>query len=267
MTNNWETDVTDVTDGTEKSVFQAIGDPKFGFKTILALSRETGLGEEKVHEILNKYPNYVNKYLSPDKSGRELYSLNVESESVIVEMYKWKPRFLIKKEFWQGFQAFLACIAIIAGGIWFYKQKLSDEKLSINHEVKSFQLDDERILVHSEIMLKNEGLVSIYINNATVYIQKIKPLENKYINALQSGNSIISDTTYRVPWPRISDRYENNPQAKILPNESDILVYEFIIPCNIELIQLYSYFPNGAGSEIGWKKISIHKIAPEISCN
>ena len=72
MDNGWQQTIRDP---RERKVFEALADPRWDFRTLPGLSRETGLSESEIGATLDKYPLLVRKSLVPDRHGRELFTL------------------------------------------------------------------------------------------------------------------------------------------------------------------------------------------------
>ena len=64
-----------ISDPEERKVLQAVASPKWDFRTLDGISKDTGLPQTKIQEILDKYPQLVRKSAVPDRRGRELYTL------------------------------------------------------------------------------------------------------------------------------------------------------------------------------------------------
>jgi hypothetical protein len=64
-----------ITDPDERKVFGALADPKWDFRTIAGLSKDTGLQPDNVSQILEKYPQLVRMSSVPDPKGNILYTL------------------------------------------------------------------------------------------------------------------------------------------------------------------------------------------------
>lgn len=58
----------------EEKVFAALSEPKWDFRTIPGISRETGLSESTIREILNEHPDQVRKSLVRNQNGYELFT-------------------------------------------------------------------------------------------------------------------------------------------------------------------------------------------------
>jgi hypothetical protein len=61
-------------DSTGK-VLAALANPKYDWRTIEGVSRETGLDRRSVLEILDRMPAQVLRSVTPDPQGRDLYAL------------------------------------------------------------------------------------------------------------------------------------------------------------------------------------------------
>jgi hypothetical protein len=73
-----------VTDPDERKVFMALDGPRYTWRTIPAIARQTGLSQERVLEILTKYNLKLTRLSEvPSISGQPLAGLieKVDSES------------------------------------------------------------------------------------------------------------------------------------------------------------------------------------------
>jgi hypothetical protein len=57
-----------------KRVLSALSNPKWDFRTTTGISKETGLSELEVSEILKEYPQFIRKSLVPDGEGHEQFT-------------------------------------------------------------------------------------------------------------------------------------------------------------------------------------------------
>jgi len=63
----------------ERKVFEALADPKWDFRTVDGIRKASGLPDDEIRSILNKYKGkLVRKSDIPDPHGREIYTLNTE---------------------------------------------------------------------------------------------------------------------------------------------------------------------------------------------
>lgn len=59
----------------EREVFEALSDPRWEFRTIEGISRQTKLPPDEVERTLKDYAGFVRKSLVPDHRARDLYTL------------------------------------------------------------------------------------------------------------------------------------------------------------------------------------------------
>lgn len=64
-----------ITDPDELKVFRALSNPEWDFRTVEGISSEIGVAQERVVEVLEKYPSFVRVSPLPDERGRRLYTL------------------------------------------------------------------------------------------------------------------------------------------------------------------------------------------------
>ena len=71
-----------ITDPIELKVFEALANPKWDFRTIVGISKNTGIDEDKVKAILDKYAILIRISPIPDQRGRTLYTLRKRKRSL-----------------------------------------------------------------------------------------------------------------------------------------------------------------------------------------
>ena len=64
-----------ISDPIERTVLEAVADPKWDFRTISGIAKETGLSESDVKRVLEKNPALVRQSLVPGRQGRGLFTL------------------------------------------------------------------------------------------------------------------------------------------------------------------------------------------------
>ena len=65
----------EISDPTERKIFEALDNPAWDFRTVEGISRETALPESLVLDTIAKYPNLIRRTPVPDTKGRGLYTL------------------------------------------------------------------------------------------------------------------------------------------------------------------------------------------------
>jgi hypothetical protein len=64
-----------VKEPNERNVFSALSDKKWDFRTVEGISRDTGICESEIRQIIGKYPQWFRKSLALDREGRELFTM------------------------------------------------------------------------------------------------------------------------------------------------------------------------------------------------
>ena len=64
-----------ISDPTERRVLETLADPKWDFRTISGIAKETGFPESEIKEVLEKNPALVRRSLVPGRQGQSLYTL------------------------------------------------------------------------------------------------------------------------------------------------------------------------------------------------
>lgn len=93
MPRTWQ-DV--VTDTKERSVFEALADPRWDFRTLSGIARSVQMDENDVKAVLTKYPDLVRVSPVPDSKGDALYTLrsrkSPRSEGVAIAQRAFSKR-------------------------------------------------------------------------------------------------------------------------------------------------------------------------------
>ncbi len=66
---------TAVTDPTVRKVLDALADPRWDFRIPRGIADEMGIPEEEVRAILERYPEYVQAFDFPNRTGEPVYTL------------------------------------------------------------------------------------------------------------------------------------------------------------------------------------------------
>ncbi len=146
-------------------------------------------------------------------------------------------------------QSIATVIAIIVAGIWFIERRETSLKVDITHTVIHRQIDDKQTWVRVSIEIFNQGKRLLDLESGLFSIHQILPLESDNIPILKD---------YRVDWPLISDPCKRKLNIKIEPGEKDHLDHEFLIPRNVQTVEIYSYFQNPENPDIGWSKSTVY---------
>ena len=72
----------DVIDPKERSIFEALSDPKWDFRTMDALMKKTGLSQSEIELIILRYENLIRESPVRDPKGRRLFTLKSKKLSM-----------------------------------------------------------------------------------------------------------------------------------------------------------------------------------------
>lgn len=159
-------------------------------------------------------------------------------------------------------QSWITIGAIFVGGYWTYllviKYREWAPQLVIAHEIESLCLTDKHRLVRINARLQNKGRVFINIEETVARAQGILPLAGSIKKAL-ADNTLPRDDGV-IAWPNIVEEHIFK-EISLEPNEEYIVPIEFVIPGFVEVVKLYTHFPNAERDDgVGWSTTSIYSI-------
>jgi hypothetical protein len=152
-------------------------------------------------------------------------------------------------------------LAIIGAGVWFYKQGEIRPKADITHDINCQDIHKNNKLVHILINIKNIGKTPIDIYKGTIRLQQITPLTEKLLKDIDNGVDIVNqDIGIVSSWPFACEKgeYVLNDKISIEVGETRRVDYDFIIPRNVTIVKLYSYFE--VFNSANWKTVTIYAI-------
>ena len=165
-----------------------------------------------------------------------------------------------QKDALQAIQAAVTVIAILVGGWWTWTTFLQHrhdvpwarvENLVVYRDVTS---DHKWIRV--EATVSNQGRVALKLAKAFVRLSLIKPVPETIGEKLYKGESAIDEKWGIVKWDVLDER-EILEDIMIEPSEQHTYRFDFFVPCFVETVYVYSFFPNDeksekVGYEFGW---------------
>lgn len=169
-------------------------------------------------------------------------------------------------------EAIVSIFAIIVGGVWTYNLFIKERRhyphANIEQKVSHAALSKHINLLRVGIELTNTGSSRLLSGKSVIRIQQILPVlpcpkqgpcaKDEVSSALRE----IERKANTFSWRLIAKREHNFKKAlDIEPGEKDFIEYEFVVPTEIKVVRIYSYFRNDKRSknhdEIGWS-ISSH---------
>lgn len=155
-------------------------------------------------------------------------------------------------------QAVLTTTAIIIGGIWTYlrfiKNRLRFPRAELSHTVVYKNLSAGKSLLRISLKVVNQGDVLLPISKTWTRISQILPMTANTLNTLETGINLQRDDDAEIKWPEIDCleiTYEPKT-AEIEPGELEYFHFDFIVPCDLKVVHVYSFFTNKKKKESGW---------------
>ena len=152
-------------------------------------------------------------------------------------------------------------LAIICAGYWFFKQGEIRPKTDISHVITSQNIHKNSKLVHALISIKNIGKTPIDIHKSTIRLQQITSLTAKILKDIDDGVDIINrDIGIVSCWPFACEKgeYVLNEKISVEVGETRRVDYDFLIPRDVTMVRLYSYFESFNGGN--WKTVTIFPV-------
>lgn len=171
-----------------------------------------------------------------------------------------RTRLEVLKDLFSLLQSFLIICSILAAGVWFVMHREAWPKANISHEVNHLQISPDWTWLRVAVRLENVSKRLLEIEQGTIRVQQILPLDSQIAQSLAAGENPVSTEELIVPWPRLGNSYQLKTHCEIEPGETDILEYEFIIPAHIQVVKIYTYFANSDSVPLGWSKGSIYQL-------
>ena len=171
------------------------------------------------------------------------------------------------KEFLEIVQSVVTIAAVIVGGIWTYiifgKERKQYPHVDIEHKLSHVGLSPKINLLRVGIELSNHGSTRLGVGKWMVRVQQILPLEPCEKNGpciedeIKRASEAVVRKTNNFSWPMIAKREENLPEGiSVEPEEKQVFEFEFVLPSEVKVARVYSYFRNDLLSmslnEIGW---------------
>lgn len=166
----------------------------------------------------------------------------------------------INKDLLSGLQSLVTILAIIFAGFWFLISDEGSRKLNISHSFKSYGISENYRWVGVSVKIENAGRRLVNIENGKVWLQKILPIPRDIKKLIDSNQLLIPKDKREVQWNIIGKIYNEEIKAEILPGETDELEYDFIIPCYVKVVKLYSHYGKQDDDALVWQHTSVHEV-------
>jgi hypothetical protein len=161
-----------------------------------------------------------------------------------------------------------ASIAIggaIGAGYKLKKRRVHWPKANVSQEVQAIRLTDDEICIHTCARIQNIGDVMISICSAKHTIYWVLPLDPSIQGWLKRERKSYYDDLNKeigeqINWPGYSK--EVGYEIEIEPGEYDKVHFDWVIPANIEIVGMYTYFQNlKKRGPIGWHTKQFYEVS------
>jgi hypothetical protein len=174
-------------------------------------------------------------------------------------------------------QSLVTIGAVIFGGVWSYILFIQGRNWSphanIEHKLSHIELSKELILMRVEIDVSNTGTSQLRLAKTVIRIQQILPISRCPAQGpcakqeIKIASEKIERESDGFTWPLVAKRETiSEDVGPIEPGEKQSLEYEFILPSDVKIVRVYTYFKNGIISEpkneIGWEASSYYDLRP-----
>jgi hypothetical protein len=193
--------------------------------------------------------------------------------------------FLLSGGFWAGVQALVTALAVVVGGIWFFRARRRYPKARVEHEVWSWKTGEDERVVRVVITVENRGEVLLQLGNAMVRLHRVLPMSEEVQAQMAAVKQTPPNMTAYLEW---TPYYQQGTDwtmsgGELEPGESDELCYHFVVPQDIETVIVYSFLqnrrkvrepfprewsrrwryitkPEARRRHYGWNKSSVHRL-------
>jgi hypothetical protein len=166
-------------------------------------------------------------------------------------------------------------MAVVMGGIWTYFlfrwRRLRYPRLNVQHKICHWSASGQ-VLLHVGVETKSVGEVILKLESILVRVQQLMPLPDSVVDAMTAGEDPVPENHSEVSWQLITERrcdWKKEPR-EIEPGEIEEHPFDFVIPADVEKIQVYSHIDNArkrrrllfwkAPKVIGWNTTTVYDL-------
>ena len=139
----------------------------------------------------------------------------------------------------------------------------------MTHQLVAVPIGEDRILLRIDVYVTNVGDVLLQLEHVKVRVNQILPVREDILAGFDVDGGINTFNVTNTPWPNLVDQEFDwdIERPEIEPSEIDEFNYDFIIPSEAKVIEIYTYFTNvkkrktkRRKTEIGWGHTSIYDL-------
>lgn len=166
-------------------------------------------------------------------------------------------------------QSVMTTAGILVGGIWTYllfvRKRQNKPHAVMEHLVSSRPLDDSRMILSVDVVVRNTGEVLLAFDSSTSRKQKFATVVKQMAPEppglgewLDPPGAVVG--SQNTGWETVA-RGEWLGRIAIEPGEYDDFHYDFVLPRSIRAVQVTSEFPNlRRRREPTWIRVSAHDV-------
>jgi hypothetical protein len=168
-------------------------------------------------------------------------------------------------------QSVATVLALLLGGIWTYllflRHRQKYPRAVASHEVTTFPVGEEGVVVHAALRVKNCGEVLIEVRGGSIRFYALDQ-HNAGWPLLPHESKIPDEGRDEFRWRKLG-RHALPRDCEIEPGEIDYYHYEIYVPLSVKKLKIYSHFSNASKGrkKIGWNRTTIHDMSALISAS
>ena len=150
-------------------------------------------------------------------------------------------------------QGALTSVAIVVGGYWTYQEFIRERpnkgRLIVSQTAQDFAVSAGQTFVQVRIELENVGTSRILLNDGVTRLQQILPTSEKIARAIDGADPDLTqrfNERQTLPWPTICSGHLSATPLSLEPGEKLFLAQDYLVPRNVSLLRVYSYFEGDA---------------------
>jgi hypothetical protein len=199
----------------------------------------------------------------------------------VLNAIRWLLEHLrIHKDAIQAVGSLAAVVAVLMGGVWtvflWRWRRLRYPRLNVQHKIFHWAASgkvslNDKVLLHVAVETKSVGEVVLRLESMFVRVQQLVPLPAEVLDAMAAGKNPVAENESEVAWPEIDCRRCNwkKQTREIEPGEIEEHHFDFVIPANLEKIEVYSHIVNARKARrflfwkaepIGWNTTTVYSL-------
>lgn len=159
--------------------------------------------------------------------------------------------------------------AILIGGVWTYylfiRHRLRFPRANIEMQVHDAVINLGKLrAVHVTLRITNTGTTLLKPKYAELRLRQVAPVHIDLAEIIKPDPDTdpVEAGQTELPWPALATREWSKEKGviEIEPNESEAIEADFVIPSDLNTIQLYAFLrnPKKAGDNVGWTATQLH---------